>query len=70
MKNAADIGSARTGNIPPAGEAREDVRALIIDDDQYVRSMIARLLARLGVTEVCQAAVLISGKRGLQLTAN
>jgi EAL domain-containing protein (putative c-di-GMP-specific phosphodiesterase class I)/CheY-like chemotaxis protein len=66
MKNAADIGSDRTGNIPAAGEAREDVRALIIDDDQYVRSMIGRLLARLGVTEVCQAADGREGARAIE----
>ena len=66
MKNAADPGTNRTGNIPPRTELFDGVRVLVIDDDPYVRSVIGRLLAKLGVTEVREAADGMEGVRAIE----
>jgi EAL domain-containing protein (putative c-di-GMP-specific phosphodiesterase class I)/ActR/RegA family two-component response regulator len=63
MKNAAGSGLDPKASFPSASESPEHVRVLIIDDDEYVRSMIGRLLAKLGVTEVREAADGIAGVR-------
>ncbi len=66
MTNASDSGADRRGDIPQCTELFEGVRVLVIDDDQYLRSVIGRLLGKLGVTEVCEAADGMEGVRAIE----
>src|SRR5687768_6998448 len=66
MKNTFEAGPDCTGNIPPRTELFGGLRVLVIDDDQYVRSVIRRLLAKLGVTEVREASDGMEGVRAIE----